>query len=64
MKIRRLDREYQEVMKAEITTDPNDFKGLSAVLQADREAAGEEENNNDGGDDDGFGDFQEADADD
>ena len=44
MKIRRLDREYQEVLKAEIKTDPDDFKGLASVLAADRaenEAEGE-----------------------
>ena len=33
MKIRRLDREYEEVMRAEIKTDPNKFEGLAKVLQ-------------------------------
>ena len=45
MKIRRLDREYQEVLKAEIKTDPEDFKGLASILAADRaenEAEGED----------------------
>ena len=32
MKIRRLDREYEEVMRAEIKTDPNKFEGLAKVL--------------------------------
>ena len=40
MKIRRLDREYQEVLNAQIRTDPDDFKGLAAVLRG-----GESEDN-------------------
>ena len=32
MKLRRLDREYEEVMRAEIKTDANKFEGLAKVL--------------------------------
>ena len=69
MKIRRLDREYQEVLKAEIKTDPEDFKGLASILAADRaenEAEGEDsleeekEQMENREEDDGFGDFVEA----
>ncbi len=35
MKIRRLDREYEEVLKANIKTDANKFEGLAKVLQID-----------------------------
>ena len=33
MKLRRLDREYQEVLRAEIKTDPNRYEGLANILQ-------------------------------
>ena len=36
MKLRRLDREYAEVLKADIKTDPNKYEGLSKVLGTDR----------------------------
>ena len=66
MKMRRLDREYEEVLKAEIKTDANKFEGLAKVLQISPEnnKADSEEVKKDGGDqsqdngeDDGFGDF-------
>ena len=56
MKLRRLDREYEEVLKAEIKTDANKFCGLAKVLnicetkqgassptQANSESAGDQE---------------------
>ena len=73
MKLRRLDREYQEVQKAEITTDPNEFQGLSKILGtysgtpevyevvADTKDGEAEEDQDDA--DDGFGDFQDANED-
>ena len=33
MKLRRLDREYNEVLKAEIKTDANKYEGLEKILQ-------------------------------
>ena len=69
MKIRRLDREYADVQKAEIKTDANKFEGLAKVLGIDKAAQEEDSedkentaspNNNAGEDEDGFGDFQEA----
>ena len=33
MKLRRLDREYQEVQKAEIKIDANKYEGLEKILQ-------------------------------
>ena len=32
MKMRRLDREYDQVVNAQIKTDPNKFEGLDKVL--------------------------------
>ena len=33
MKLRRLDREYEAVLNAQIKTDPNKFEGLAKVLR-------------------------------
>ena len=33
MKLRRLDREYNQVLKAEIKTDANKYEGLEKILQ-------------------------------
>ena len=33
MKLRRLDREYNEVLKAEIKIDANKYEGLEKILQ-------------------------------
>ena len=38
MKMRRLDREYQDVINAEIKTDPDKFEGLAKVLGCDEDA--------------------------
>ena len=63
MKLRRLDREYAEVLKANIKTDSNRYEGLSNVLgidKAEKEHQDEKENDtilNINDEDDGFGDF-------
>lgn len=38
MKLRRLDREYEEVVRAEIKTDPNQYQGLAKVLELESAA--------------------------
>jgi len=41
MKLRRLDREYQEVINAKITMeDVNKFQGLAAILNLDEDKKG------------------------
>lgn len=69
MKMRRLDREYEAVLAAEIKTDPNKFEGLAKVLGVEKESqqaldnkenCALADNNNpeaSGESDDGFGDF-------
>ena len=64
MKMRRLDREYEEVLNAEIKTDANKFEGLAKVLQISPENNADSEEvkkdgdqSHDNGEDDGFGDF-------
>ena len=42
MKIRRLDREYEAVLNAQIKTDPNKFEGLAKVLRGTEDDEGQD----------------------
>ena len=41
MKLRRLDREYEAVLNAQIKTDPNKFEGLAKVLRGTEDDEGQ-----------------------
>ena len=72
MKLRRLDREYEQVHKATIKTDPSKYEGLAQMLQKEiqdikrgRQAeapAFVHSANQEESEDDDFGEFQEAGA--
>ena len=44
MKLKRLDREYQEVIQAEIKTikDPSKYQGLKSLLASENDSENEE----------------------
>ena len=49
MKLKRLDREYQEVIQAEIKTikDPSKYQGLKSLLASESHSENEEPNEKD-----------------
>ena len=70
MKLRKLDREYAEVHKATIKTDPSKYEGLEQILQKEiqdikrgrREPEIVKQDKQEESDEDDFGEFQEAGA--